>query len=218
MIILALVLTSALTAHHDRVSLIHVRNKISITKATHAGRPFAAQTARAHGASVDGTKALGGWSEQGSFRPCYDRAFPTDALLGAGMFNAREPGAYFLPRDALGELPSHLQVARSYLIYNLQSPQRTFSRPSSPGSNTSKWRSLHVKLAVPSRAISLSSSSSGCSSISGVFYFKTVRSCTRNILHVVCSGFPHSIRPHFVTSPPPRRPSSLALKRRLVMC
>ena len=86
------------------MNVIHLRNDVSITKSTHAGRPFAAQTARAHGASVSGTKALGGWSESGSFRPCYDRAFPADALLGAAMFNARRPEAHFQPRNALGEL------------------------------------------------------------------------------------------------------------------
>ena len=85
------------------MNLIHIQNDVSITKSTHAGRPFAAQTARAHGASVSGTKALGGWSESGSFRPCYDRAFPADALLGAAMFNARRPEAHFQPRNTLGE-------------------------------------------------------------------------------------------------------------------
>ena len=91
------------SAHNDRVNLIHIRNDVSITKSTHAGRPFAAQTARAHGASVSGTKALGGWSESGSFRPCYDQAFPADALLGAAMFNALRPDAHFQPRNALGK-------------------------------------------------------------------------------------------------------------------
>jgi hypothetical protein len=48
------------SAHNERVNLIHVRNDVSITKSTHTGHPFAAQTARAHDASVSGTKALGG--------------------------------------------------------------------------------------------------------------------------------------------------------------
>ena len=56
---------------------------------------------RAHGATVGGTKALGGWNESGSFWNCYDRAFPVDALLGAASFNARKPEEYFLPRDEL---------------------------------------------------------------------------------------------------------------------
>lgn len=94
--------------HRDRVNTIHAAVGISISKSTHAARPFTAQTARVHGASIDGTKALGGWSDSsGSFRPCYDRALPVDAMLGAAMFNARKPETYQLLRDALGLLPSH---------------------------------------------------------------------------------------------------------------
>ena len=92
-----------LLGHRDRVNLMHGKNNIFISKVTHAARPFAAQTARAHGATVSGTKALGGWNDSGSYRSCYDRAFPVDALLGAGMFNARKPEEYFLARDALGK-------------------------------------------------------------------------------------------------------------------
>lgn len=89
--------------HHTRVKLIHIKNDICITKVTHAGRCYAAQNARAHGASITGTKALGGWNESGSFRNCYDRAFPVDALLGAAAFNARRPEQYCLPRSSLGK-------------------------------------------------------------------------------------------------------------------
>jgi hypothetical protein len=45
---------------------------------------------------------MGGWSENGAFRPCYDRALPLDALLGAAMFNGRKPESYFIARDKLG--------------------------------------------------------------------------------------------------------------------
>ncbi|KAF8467061.1 hypothetical protein DFH94DRAFT_817762 [Russula ochroleuca] len=38
--------------HRDRVKLIHLSNDVNISKVTHAARPFAAQTARSHGASV----------------------------------------------------------------------------------------------------------------------------------------------------------------------
>lgn len=82
---------------------MHAANNISITKVTHATRPYAAQTCRENGASVTGTKALGGWSESGSYRACYDRALPVDALLGAAMFNGRKPETYKLLRDCLGE-------------------------------------------------------------------------------------------------------------------
>jgi hypothetical protein len=83
---------------------MHAKNDIFITKVTHAARPYTAQTVRAHGATVSGTKALGGWNESGSYRSCYDRAFPIDALLGAAMFNAHKPEEYFLARDTLGQL------------------------------------------------------------------------------------------------------------------
>ncbi|KAL6300579.1 hypothetical protein BKA93DRAFT_829024 [Sparassis latifolia] len=94
--------------HRDRLRGIHKENEISITKVTHASRSYAAQTARAHGATVSGTKALGGWNENGSFRQCYERTFPVDALLGAAMFNGRKPETYCLPRDALDPPPELL--------------------------------------------------------------------------------------------------------------
>lgn len=89
--------------HLKRVNTIHKKNNVEISKSTHAGRSYTAMNSRAHGATVGGTKALGGWSETGSFRNCYDRAFPVDALLGAASFNAQKPEEYFLARDGLGE-------------------------------------------------------------------------------------------------------------------
>ncbi|GLB45911.1 hypothetical protein LshimejAT787_3700140 [Lyophyllum shimeji] len=97
-------------AHRNRVLKIHMANQISITKVTHATRPYAAQMCRSNGATSDGTKALGGWSENGSYRQCYDRALPIDALLGAAMFNAHKPETYCLPRDYL-EPPAELLSA-----------------------------------------------------------------------------------------------------------
>jgi hypothetical protein len=82
---------------------MNLANNICITKVTHAGRPLAAQTARAHGATVTDTKALGGWQETGSFRACYDRALPIGALLGVAHFDANRPEAYLLARDHLGD-------------------------------------------------------------------------------------------------------------------
>jgi hypothetical protein len=82
---------------------MHKKNNVDITKKTHAGRHYAAHTARAHGASASGTKALGGWNESGSFTSVYDRVFPLDALMGAAMYNARRPEEYTLPRDHLGK-------------------------------------------------------------------------------------------------------------------
>ena len=77
---------------------MHVKNDIHITKVTHGGCEFTVKTACEHGATINGAKALGGWSESGAFRPCYDRALPVDALLGAAMFNGRKPESYFVAR------------------------------------------------------------------------------------------------------------------------
>lgn len=78
---------------------------IEIVKVTHAGRPYTVKVARDGGASVAGAMALGLWmqSSGGSFRPCYDRALPVDALLGAAGFNAQNQNSYLVARDVLGE-------------------------------------------------------------------------------------------------------------------
>ena len=89
--------------HHKRIMVMHKKNNFDITKKTHAGRHYAAQTACAHGASTSGTKALGGWNESGSFNSVYDHAFPLDALLGAAMYNGRCPEEYALPCGCLSE-------------------------------------------------------------------------------------------------------------------
>ncbi|PBK65749.1 hypothetical protein ARMSODRAFT_978191 [Armillaria solidipes] len=72
--------------HAQWINLIHVKNKISISK---------------YGASVNEAKALGNWSESGSFRAAYDWALPKLACLGAAMFNANRPETYLLPRGKL---------------------------------------------------------------------------------------------------------------------
>jgi hypothetical protein len=82
---------------------MHVKNDVCITKATHATQHFAAQTARAYGASVTSTKALGRWSETDAMTNCYDWAIPIDALLAASMFNGLKPEEHFLAHDILGE-------------------------------------------------------------------------------------------------------------------
>lgn len=81
---------------------MHEMNQINISKVTHATRVYAAQTARTNGASEHGTKALGGWSEGGSFRQCYERTFPVDALLATAYFSPKTPESYCLPRENLG--------------------------------------------------------------------------------------------------------------------
>ncbi|KAK7028398.1 hypothetical protein R3P38DRAFT_923774 [Favolaschia claudopus] len=95
--------------HRKRVNLIYENNGVNISKVTHAGREYSVKTAREYGATVDGAKALGGWSESGSFRPCYDRALPLDALLGVAMFDAMRPETHFLAREFL-EPPRELML------------------------------------------------------------------------------------------------------------
>jgi hypothetical protein len=95
-------LTSALLDHQTRLRKIHKTNNLSISKVTHGGRSYAATTARSHGATETGTKAMGGWNENGAFGACYDHALPVDALLRAALFNGRKPETYFVARDKLG--------------------------------------------------------------------------------------------------------------------
>jgi hypothetical protein len=82
--------------------LMHVRNDIMISKSTHAGRPFAAMTAREHHATQDDTRTLGNWSTPGSFGKCYDCTLPMDAMVAAASFNGRKQESYFVARDVLG--------------------------------------------------------------------------------------------------------------------
>jgi hypothetical protein len=91
------------TDHHERITLMYKKNNIDITKKTHAGRYYAAHTARAHGASASGMKALGGWNESCSFTSVYNRVFSLDALMGVAMYNARRLEEYVLPRNSLGK-------------------------------------------------------------------------------------------------------------------
>ncbi|KIM85928.1 hypothetical protein PILCRDRAFT_86658 [Piloderma croceum F 1598] len=97
--------------HHKQITIMHRENNIEITKATHAGRSYATINSHAHGATVGGTKALGGWNESGSFRNCYDRAFPIDALLGAASFNAHRLEEYYLPQDDLSNATAVVTAA-----------------------------------------------------------------------------------------------------------
>ncbi|KAK7043502.1 hypothetical protein R3P38DRAFT_3259576 [Favolaschia claudopus] len=87
--------------HRDRVKSLHEKNNVAISKVTHAGRGYTAKTARENGASSAEVKALGGWSDSGSYRACYDRALPLQAMLAAAMFDSQHPESHFLARDSL---------------------------------------------------------------------------------------------------------------------
>ncbi|KAL4257053.1 hypothetical protein AB1N83_013839 [Pleurotus pulmonarius] len=86
--------------HRKRVNNMKLKNNIEINKVTHAGRPYAAATAREHRASRDDTKVLGGWSQPGSYH-AYDWTLPIDAMMGAASFNARKQETYMISREQL---------------------------------------------------------------------------------------------------------------------
>lgn len=76
-------------------------NGINICKVTHAGHLFAATSACEHGATVEGTKALGNWSQE-TLQNCYNQMLLIDAMLAAASFNGKRQDSYFLAQDALG--------------------------------------------------------------------------------------------------------------------
>ncbi|KAK7049043.1 hypothetical protein R3P38DRAFT_3345932 [Favolaschia claudopus] len=96
--------------HRERVKNLHEKNNVSISKVTHAGRGYTAKTARENGASSAEVKALGGWSDSGSYRACYDRALPLRAMLAAAMFDSEHPETHFLARDSLQPPPAVLAL------------------------------------------------------------------------------------------------------------
>lgn len=89
--------------HQDRVHKMKEETGIDVVKVTHIGRPYTAKVSWEAGASKDGTMDLGLWMSPsgGSFRPCYDRALPLDALLGAAGFNGQKQETYFVAREIL---------------------------------------------------------------------------------------------------------------------
>jgi len=78
-------------------------NNILCLKVTHCGRVRAAEDGVENGSTTEGIKAVGGWSQPGSFRACYDRKLPIDGLLATAGFNGKKQESYFLPRDNLGK-------------------------------------------------------------------------------------------------------------------
>ncbi|KAK7013279.1 hypothetical protein R3P38DRAFT_3207375 [Favolaschia claudopus] len=87
-------------AHRNAVKKHNEANDIVISKATHAGRGYTAKNARENGASVTAVKALGRWSDSGSYH-CYDQALPLEALLAAAGFDGNRPENHFIAREVL---------------------------------------------------------------------------------------------------------------------
>ena len=77
------------------------QTNLEFKKVTHAGRPWAVEQAALFGAPKESRAALGGWQQGDSMPACYDRALPTDAMLGAAGFNARKQTTFFIARDVL---------------------------------------------------------------------------------------------------------------------
>ncbi|PPQ75574.1 hypothetical protein CVT24_013262 [Panaeolus cyanescens] len=73
---------------------------LSHRQVTHVGRSFGASIAMERGASSDSVRALGLWSQPGSF-DVYVQSLPTDAMVALAGFNGRQPGSYFIARDVL---------------------------------------------------------------------------------------------------------------------
>ncbi|KAE8211507.1 hypothetical protein CF327_g4736 [Tilletia walkeri] len=95
------------SAHDLAVHKMFSANDVDVGKTTHAGRAAAAMNARENGASVAGTKALGGWSDGGAFRSCYDRSFLLDAIWAVAGFNGSDLDSYHVPRAQTSEYASY---------------------------------------------------------------------------------------------------------------
>ncbi|KAJ2930941.1 hypothetical protein H1R20_g6162, partial [Candolleomyces eurysporus] len=88
-------------AHRARVNGFKLRYDIFCQKVTHTGRVRGAEDGIEFGATVEGVKALGLWSQGGSFRNAYNRTLPIDAMLALAYFNGERKDNYFIPRDFL---------------------------------------------------------------------------------------------------------------------
>lgn len=92
-------------------------------KVTHIGRVRCAEDGMEFGATVEGVKAQGNWSQGGSFHASYHRALPVDALMANAGFNGEKRNDYFISRDKLG-MCSGLMVIGVILLH-VQTPQRS---------------------------------------------------------------------------------------------
>jgi hypothetical protein len=54
------------------------------------------------GATVEGVKKLGLWSQSTSFQSAYNRTLPVDAMLALAHFNGDRGDSYFISREQLG--------------------------------------------------------------------------------------------------------------------
>ncbi|KAF7324058.1 hypothetical protein MKEN_00628200 [Mycena kentingensis (nom. inval.)] len=105
-------------AQRSRVKKAHNENDVKISRVTHAGRGYTATNARTWSESRG---SEGSWSLER--RRVVWRLRPRlsiEAMLGAAMFNSREPQSHFLSRGALVP-PASVSTLRSHSL--LPSPQ-----------------------------------------------------------------------------------------------
>ena len=76
---------------------------ISCQKVTHIGRVYGATQGMELGSSVVGMMNQGLWQQGNALRACYDRTYPTDALMALSGFNGDRRDDYFIARDHLGK-------------------------------------------------------------------------------------------------------------------
>lgn len=207
-----LILAHVFQDHRSRVNQAYIKNDITITKVTHAGRPFTAKTAREYGASSEAVKALGGWSEGDSYRACYDRALPVKALLGAAMFDADHPEAHFLARESLRKFHCYQISFRMLMHLSMKSRRMSWYPNSFPGLRRKKQNSgLERRRAVTPRTLPCVNSC-GFSSGSAVFSSRMRPYCTLGTQTTPCGISRRSITWYSATSLQNQRPESLRLK------
>ncbi|PPR07312.1 hypothetical protein CVT24_007513, partial [Panaeolus cyanescens] len=103
---------------------------LSHLKATHAGRGYSATNAVTYGASSEDVRALGIWSQPGSFS-IYNRALPVNAMIASAGCNGNRQESYFIAREILE--PPHELV--SALFPWVESEQQAYNaRLSAEGS------------------------------------------------------------------------------------
>jgi hypothetical protein len=96
-------------AHYKIITQMYDALGLSKHKKTHIGRTTTVLNMREHNASQDDVKALGIWSQHGSYAAVYDRGLPLKGLLPAAGFDADRLQDYCLPRGILGTLLNPFQ-------------------------------------------------------------------------------------------------------------
>jgi len=68
------------------------------------------------GATVEGVKAHGTWSQSGSFYASYYRSLPVDAMLATAHFDGQNQDGYSIARASLGMFRKPSRAGATHLI------------------------------------------------------------------------------------------------------